>query len=401
MVGIIDQFIELNGRLLNNLFDWPFLAFVFLVWLANRYRDQIGSMLDRRNTIPSGELSKTVKAQLEPLARNVAQLGSEVSELSGKVLGSLHPGTADDMLKPINARISVVEDALASIRTRIEGFNHKELPELVTRGLEPLSRELDKMKDDVQQIRSNTESYASQEMVANFKDSLDLLGSNLAALKLSLSELGATTNSFALKTDVKQIETASAAAAEQIKSSIGGMQTRLSDLGTGLTKLEEQLAAVASKEALGQLTSELKLLSSDVNTIKEALTTIQPTLVSRGSFDELQNVVTGMQARIDQVTHNLLQIETTALGNVRTQVDELEKSISGLRDFVNSSPAELMARWNEDIQPLSRDLGALKVTVEQLTQANAQSPEPVLLQSNKTRESGKKKGKTKRPELNR
>lgn len=400
-MGLIEQFMELNGRVLNNVFDWPFLAFVFLVWLANRYRDQIGSMLDRRNTIPSGELSKNVKVQLEPLVRDVAQLGSEVSELKSKMVESLHPGTADDMLNPINARISVVEDTLGSIRTRIEGFSHKDLPELVTRGLEPLSRELDKMKDDVQQIRSNTESYASQEMVANFKGSLDLLSSDLSALKLSLSELGAMTDSFALKTDVKEIGTASVAAVEQVKSSVSGMQTQLSDLGTVLAKLEKQLSAGASKEALTQVQSDLKLVSSDVNTMRETLATMQPTLVSRGSFDELQSVVAGMQTRIDQVTHNLLQVETTALDDVRTQVNNLEKSISGLRDFVNSSPAELMARWSEDIQPLSRDLGMLKVTVEQLAQANVRPPEPVVVESNKTRESGKKKGKTKRPELNR
>ncbi|AFM23874.1 hypothetical protein [Desulfomonile tiedjei] len=400
-MGLIDQFMELNGRVLNNVFDWPFLAFVFLVWLANRYRDQIGSMLDRRNTIPSGELAKNVKVQLEPLVRDVAQLGSEVSELKSKMVESLHPGTADDMLNPINARISVVEDTLGSIRTKIEGFNHKDLPELVTRGLEPLSRELDKMKDDLQQMRSDTESYVSQEMVADFKGALDLLSSDLAALKLSLSELGAITTSFASKTDVKEIQTASVAAVEQVKSSVSGMQAQLSDLGAGLTKLEKQLSAGASKDALTELQSELKLLSSGVSTMRETLASMQPTFVSRDSFDELQSVMTGMQTRVDQVTANLLQIETTALDDVRTQVNNLEKSISGLRDFVNSSPAELMARWNEDIQPLSRDLGMLKVTVEQLAEANARSQEPVVVESNKTRESGKKKGKSKRPELHR
>ncbi len=76
MTKLIEQVLGLTDKLMGSLLDWPFLLFVVAVWIMSRYRDQIGSMLDRRGAVGAGVVIKAVRREMEPVHHPSCRIGA-------------------------------------------------------------------------------------------------------------------------------------------------------------------------------------------------------------------------------------------------------------------------------------------------------------------------------------
>ena len=54
MVSIFDQALQMTGKVLGHILDWPFLLFVLVVWILVRYRDQIDNVLGQSTDLLPG-----------------------------------------------------------------------------------------------------------------------------------------------------------------------------------------------------------------------------------------------------------------------------------------------------------------------------------------------------------
>ncbi len=119
MFSIVDSLIRLVGKVIDHLMDWPFLLFVLLVWLAARFRDQIGSFLDRRGAVPAQELSGKIRKEVDPLAKGVNQLSTQVTDLQFQMRRVEDTQSEDRQMRalnPLKARISVIETNSTAVR---------------------------------------------------------------------------------------------------------------------------------------------------------------------------------------------------------------------------------------------------------------------------------------------
>ena len=81
MLNIVELLTQLVGKVIEHVFNWPFLLFVFLVWLVARFKNQIGSMLDKRGAVPASELSSKIHKEVDPLNKELGLLTTQMTEI--------------------------------------------------------------------------------------------------------------------------------------------------------------------------------------------------------------------------------------------------------------------------------------------------------------------------------
>jgi archaellum component FlaC len=335
MTTIIERLIELTGKLMNTLLDWPFLGFVFLLWIANRYRNQIGSFLDRRGTVPAGDISKAVKQNLEPISSDVADLRTAILDLRRQMtrLDDSESRRAQ-ILEPVNVKIASVEEAVAKLRLRFEGMNHKELPELLTRGLDPLRKDLSLLRDDFERI-----------------------GTELAA--------------FALKEGVDRLESS----VDELKKSVEPLSNDLNLLRDTLGRAQTELETFASKDVVETLQTVTRAVEEQLRGVRDSLSTLQS---KTEAFAPAETVV---------------QLEKELGG--------LKSTVADLTAVVRSVPAELAEKLAREVEPINKEVGLLKLSVEQLqSQPRGKGTAEAKESQAKSKDSGKKKHKSKGMPLN-
>ncbi|MDQ7785597.1 MAG: hypothetical protein RDU20_22140 [Desulfomonilaceae bacterium] len=123
MLNLLENLLGLTATVLGYLLDWPFLLFVFLVWLASRYRDQLGSALDRRAAIKRSELASAVRDELGPITKDLGGLKPDVAELktrTAKIEALQSEYASERILKPINSRVEALEESLRQLQTQVD-----------------------------------------------------------------------------------------------------------------------------------------------------------------------------------------------------------------------------------------------------------------------------------------
>lgn len=335
MTTIIERLVELTGKFMSILLDWPFLGFVFLLWIANRYRNQIGSFLDRRGAVPAGDISKAVKQNLEPVASDLTDLRAAILDLRRQMarIDDFESRRAQ-ILEPVNAKISTVEEAVAKLRIRIEGMNHKELPELLTRGLDPLRKDLSLVKEDVEKIQTELTAFVPKEGIERLESSVEELNKGFEPLRNDLN---------------------------QLKES--------------LMRVQSEFGMFASKDAVETLQTVMRTVEEQLRGVRENLSVLQ------------------------SKTETFALAEAAA--RVEEELDRLKSSMVNLTALVESVPAELAEKWARDVEPINKEMGLLKLSVEQLQpelkgKGTVEQAKPQA----KSKDAGKKKHKSKGMALN-
>jgi len=192
MASLFEQLFILIGRVAKHLLDWPFLLFILLVWIASRYRDQIGSFLDRRAAIKPFDLSAAVRKELEPIIKELGDLQPAVADLQTQLL-KLESRHSDYRLaqavEPVEARVRSLEEALQRLTPRDESLSDQELHEKLWAVTEPIGREVNDLKAAVEKLEARVAQAESKADLEGMRDVAENLASEQEGLKRSLEIL--------------------------------------------------------------------------------------------------------------------------------------------------------------------------------------------------------------------
>jgi hypothetical protein len=90
-----------------------------------------------------------------------------------------------------------------------------------------------------------------------------------------------------------------------------------------------------------------------------------------------------------------------AATRLEEELDRLKSSMVDLTARVESIPAEVSEKWASDMEPINKEVGMLKLSVEQLqSEPKGKGPEEQAKPQAKSKDAGKKKHKSKGVALN-
>jgi|GEM_PF-5518816 len=258
MESFAQQVLALTEKVIGFILNWPFLLFVFLVWMVHRYREQIASILERRGTIKRSELSSAIREHVELLNRNVGGIKSEVASFSAKV-AQLEAAQSEcrlsAFLEPVNAKIAALEGSLLVVQTAVEALAKKELPERMAAELKPLSRDLNDLKAEFDGIRASAAALATRE-------SVETLGKGVSALERDLTEL--------------RIVVPGLVSPQNLAAELEPLIRDTVALKEGLERIGAQVATVPSQDALNELGTRMESLQQDLSEMRRQLERPEP-----------------------------------------------------------------------------------------------------------------------------
>lgn len=205
MANLFEQLFMLIGGVVKYLLDWPFLLFVFLVWVAGRYRDQIGSFLDRRGAIKTSDLSPAVRRELEPIIKELGEIKPAVADLQIRLL-KMESRHSDYRLaqavEPIENRIRSLEESFQRLPSRVEAPADQELLEKLSAVSIAKGRELNELKAAVEKLESRLSEAVSKTDLEELRDVAEKLVSEQEGLKRSLETVLADVESLGERVSV-------------------------------------------------------------------------------------------------------------------------------------------------------------------------------------------------------
>ncbi len=245
MLNLLDQLLGLTAKVLGYLLDWPFLLFVFLVWLASRYRDQIGSALDRRGAIKRSELASAIRDELEPITRDIGDLKPDVSQLRTKVakIESLQSEYASErLLKPVNARVQSLEETVQEIQTRVSEVAGVDLRSEISERLAPVNKELELLRETLDRLAQEIQPFSEE--VGKVKQSLEQISQRLDPVDRSMENL-----ETALKRLESRVgEAPSAETVQQLHREVAQMGEELSGVTVSVALLKSRVEKYTDAE---------------------------------------------------------------------------------------------------------------------------------------------------------
>ena len=290
MLNLLDQLFGLTAKVLEFIFNWPFLLFVFLVWIVNRYRDQIGSTIDRRGTIRRGEISSAIREELDPLTKDIGDLKPDVYTLRTQVArieARQSDYTSESLLGPITARVQALEQALEKMHTSVDRLAGMDFQEQLSNGISPITEELEGFRRDVELLTTR----------------LDRVGTDMDEFK---QEMAALRNGF-----------------EPVKKDVDSVTEALKGL-------QSQTEAQESTESFQQLQGDMQQFRKELTGLTDALTTLKDDVAAQAEISATASAATG--ARDAELIP--LRVMKDALASTRWEWRRVKKlaSIAGLSE---------------------------------------------------------------------
>ncbi|MFH1116110.1 MAG: hypothetical protein V1792_19530 [Pseudomonadota bacterium] len=197
MFNLLDQLLGLTSKVMGLLLDWPFLFFVILVWLASRYRDQIGSALDRRGAIKRGELASAIRDELDPITRDLGEIKPEVFQLRTRVakIEALQSHYASErLLKPVSTRVEALEESMRGMQSRLEEITGTDHRQEISDRLAPVIRDMEHLKETLDQLTQqygplNAEIGSAKQTLEEISERFEPLGRAVDGFERSLKQL--------------------------------------------------------------------------------------------------------------------------------------------------------------------------------------------------------------------
>lgn len=259
MLNLLDQLLGLTAKVLGHLLDWPFLLFIFLVWLANRYRDQIGSALDRRGAIKRSELASAIRDELDPLNRDLGDLKPDVSQLRTRVakIEALQSEYAlEQLLKPIKAKLTALEESVQTARTRVDQIGSIDLGSEISGRLSPINSDMERLRENLDRLAKDFQPVDQD--LQRLKKSLDQVAQEFLPLA---EEVGTVKQSLAEITE--RLEPVNAVM-ESFQTSLKHLESRVEETPSAdaVQRLHQEMEQMG--EELAGVTVSVDLLKSKV-----------------------------------------------------------------------------------------------------------------------------------------
>lgn len=418
MTKLIELALGLTDKLMGSLLDWPFLLFIVAAWVLTRYRDQIGSMLDRRGAVGAGVVISAVRREMQPVLTEVEGLAKAVSELKYEVerLQALHSeNRLSRVLEPVKQRISGLEEAIARTQTETERIVRKDVSETLTKERSAVKAEIDNIRQVLDQYAARIKSLAAQEVVDRTNADVKAAQAELGAVTKTVHELQSYTETLAKKDateDLKKEIQALAQGSQELRKSLvdleslakslpaeveGRFHGELTSLRGELSSAQEtvaQLAAglgrAATKDVTDKLQAEVDPLIAELATLKESIASFDASVAATAQElkDRVAGEVTPLAKEVATVTTAVNELnariaaaaskETTdrlenAVAPLTAGLDELKASLTTLEGKIATGPKQLEDRFAEDVARVGTEVAALKEALEQV-QTHASSP---------------------------
>ncbi len=411
MINLIEHVLGLTDKLMGSLLDWPFLLFVVVVWIMSRYRDQIGSMLDRRGAVGAGVVIKAVRREMEPVLTQVAGLGQAVSDLRYEVerLQALHAeNRLSRVLEPVNQKIKTLQEAIARTQAHTEKMISKDVPDALSQERASVRGEIETVRQSVDQQAARIETRAAQEAVDRIGAQVEAARVELESVTKMLRDLQSHSEKLASKTSTEQLKqeidslaqdsvelksslarldaatrSLSTELADRLDQEVGpvrgvleGLQESVGRLGQGLEQAATRDVTDRLQSEVAPLTKELAALRETVGRFEAAINTTSQELGERLN-KEVSPITLEISAVKSAVEHLDAQVASAASRDVTQQLQEdlvplttglgeVKASVAGLEEKVLSAPKEIEARLAEELGRINPEVDALKAAVELL-----------------------------------
>jgi predicted nucleic acid-binding Zn-ribbon protein len=347
--SIFDGIFGILSKLIGLVFDWPFLLFAFLVWMATRFRDQIGSILDRRGAIPAEELSSRIRQELESVSREVAALSGELADLQqqmSKMENTVSRSTGDAVLDPIRTKLNSIDARTAGIRSDLNEVSRdeqksREVIEANRKQVEQIASLTAALKDETAKNHQETLSASAP------KEAVEAVQARVDSVESGIREIGA---------QVAEIRTAAENAVsrdslELLKAELKPTLVEIDGLKSAIKDFQSRLESEPWNEAAAMLTTRIEPIRADLDKMSETI-------------DEMRRETGGMVPR--DVTDRLDE----GLGAVSREISTIKESFLSLAGRIENQPDALPEELNKDIERLNQEIGHVKSSVQRLENAN-------------------------------
>ncbi|MBI5572571.1 MAG: hypothetical protein HY914_21685 [Desulfomonile tiedjei] len=316
MSDIVTQLFGLTGKLIGFLLSWPFLLFVFLFWVVNRYRDQIGSMLDRRGAVKAAVISQAVQRGLEPIGKQLEAVVPNISALKREV-DQLRTEQSKDKLTPaldaVQKKIAALEGRLTAMLAESERVLRNELSQGLTKERETSAQESTKLSEDFTAQQRQLATLAPQAGVDALAASLEPTRTELAAVTDAIALLRTQVDAAASKREIERLERDSAS----IKSALDAVTDLVREVETKAKSAPKQLERIMA-DAQEPVRRGMESLASEVDALRIQLASAAEAATS----DRLQQELAGLKDSVDSLQQGLEsvkgEIERRAAGPAET-----------------------------------------------------------------------------------
>jgi predicted nucleic acid-binding Zn-ribbon protein len=247
MLNLLDQLLGLTVKVLDVLFAWPFLLFVFLVWLVSRYRDQIGATLDRRGAIKRSELSSAIREELDPINKDLGNLKPDVSQLRtqmAKLEASQSEYASERLLDPITAKVKALEETSRDMKSELDRLSGIDVDEWVSKGLEPVGEDLTNLGRRLDELTKKFEPINAE--MESIRKNMEQLADKFGPVNEQVENLGQRV----IDMESRQDSSSSTDSVKQLQVDTEQMGKELSGLSEAVALLKSEVeTAPASKEA--------------------------------------------------------------------------------------------------------------------------------------------------------
>jgi hypothetical protein len=389
MTKLIELSLGLTDKLMGSLLDWPFLLFVAVAWVLTRYRDQIGSMLDRRGAVGAGVVIGAVRREMQPVLVQVEGLAKAVSDLRYEVerLQALHSeNRLSRVLEPVTLRIKSLEEAIARTQAETEKVVRKDVPEALNQERSAIRAEIDEIRKVLDQYAARLKTLASQDAVdrtgADVKAAqaaLDAVAQTVQGLQSSTEKLATKEAANELRSSLAELEAATRSLPGQmedkLQKELQSLRWDLSAAQESVSRLASGLERAATKDVTDRLQAEMAPLVSELAKLRDSIAQVDASIAA--TAQELRARVTAEVAPLNQNVSTRIE---SSMSPLASGLDELKASVGALEAKLLAGPKELELRFTQDLGRISQDVAALKEALGEIkTQAQAvQAPEPVV-----------------------
>ncbi len=392
MFSIVESLINLVGRVIDNILSWPFLLFIFLVWLVTRFKNQIGSMLDRRGSVPAGELSGKIHKEVNPLSKDLSLIKSQVTDLQfqmRRVEDASSENRQIGALNPIKAKVNILEGQSQKLESLIGDLSAAD--EKISRTLNPFQDQLKDYMTTLDDFKAKIELAASKDNISSLNSELQKIGEDISTLKNQVNEFHDKIQQAADKEEVSASIKSGISAAEgkialDTKAKLEPVSQDLSSLKTSVESLQEKIEQLPTADALKAIESETQKSSESMSAVKSQITgfindleLIRSELQAKPTMDTIDSLKSDLSPLHDQLQTLQEVVEAVqirlesepwkeASSSIKTDLESVSKELNKITDQLNTiqnevkdlAAKEVSAALERDLAPINQELTNVK-----------------------------------------